>query len=357
VSREHLDVGSYPTAPRPPLGAAGNASSGAVADAQDMADFVVGPWEVDQSLITPYLNSYYVLNAPNALQQLGPELIAAAAGRHGFVNGFASARQATGTGAMINAVLRFPDPAAAAAAIPDMNEAAAKLPIQGTLPAAAAIPGHPDAVASTYSFTPQGSNRTFATIRSFAPHGPYVLMQFVQSIDGVDAAVALVGKAVDLQGPAIDPFKAATPDALATVSLDPSGLLARTISATDTSTAKNAVYGARGAMHFQGDPIASATLFKDNGVTEVAMAKTNVYQAEDASAAVTITKSFGEEISAEGTKPADPVPALPDSRCQAFPKGFYCVAPAGRYAIEARGDQLLDAQQQVSAQYVMLTAN
>ena len=53
VSREQLDVGSYPTAPRPPLGAAGNASSGAVADAQDMADFVVGPWDVDQSLITP----------------------------------------------------------------------------------------------------------------------------------------------------------------------------------------------------------------------------------------------------------------------------------------------------------------
>jgi hypothetical protein len=40
-----------------------------------------------------------------------------------------------------------------------------------------------------------------------------------------------------------------------------------------------------------------------------------------------------------------------------FPKGFYCVAPAGRYAIEARGEQLRDVQQQVAAQYVILTAH
>jgi len=357
VSREHLDVGSYSTSPRPPLGTAGNPSSGAVADAQQMADFVLGPWDVDPSLIAPYLSSYFVLNAPNALQQLGPATIAEAAGRHGFVDGFASARQATGKGAMVNAVLRFADPAAATAATTDMNDAAAELPIQGNLPARAAIPSHPDAVASTYPFTPHGTERTFATIRSFTAHGPYVLMQFVQSIDGFDPAAAMTAKALDLQGAAIDQFKAAAPDALATVPLDPNGLLARTIPDTESSTAKNAVYGTRGAMHFQGNPIASETLFSDNGVTEVAMAKTNVYQAKDASAAVAVTKSFGQEISGEGTKAAAPVPALPDSRCQAFPKGFYCVAPAGRYAIEARGDQLLDAQQQIAAQYVMLTAN
>jgi hypothetical protein len=357
VGRDRLDVGSYSTTPRPPLGAAGNPSSGAVADAQQMADFVVGPWDVDPSLVTPYLNSYFVLNAPNALQQLGPASIAEAAGRHGFVDGFASARQASGKGAMVNAVLRFADPAAAAGAATDMNDAAAELPIQGNLPTRAAIPGHPDAVASTYPFTPHGTDRTFATIRSFTAHGPYVLMQFVQSIDGFDPAAAMTAKALDLQGAAIDQFKAASPDALAAVPLDPSGLLSRTIPDTGASTAKNAVYGTRGAMHFQGNPIDSATLFKDNGVTEVAMAKTNVYQAKDASAAVAVTRSFGQEISAEGTKAAGPVPALPDSRCQAFPKGFYCVAPAGRYAIEAKGDQLLDAQQLVAAQYVMLTAN
>jgi hypothetical protein len=358
VSPELLDVGAYPTVPRQPLGAAGNAAFGAVADAKQMANFVVGPWDVDQSLISPYLDSFYLIGSVAALLQLGPEAVAAAAARHGLINGFASERQAPDKSAMVNAVLRFPDPAAAAAASTDMGEAATKQPIQGSTPTGASIPGHPDAVASTYPFTPHGSNRSWATIRSFTAHGPYVLMQFVQSVDGFDPTAALVAKAIDAQGPSIDQFKPADPGALAAVPLDPTGLLARALPPTSAvGGAKNAVYDARGAAHFQSDPIASTTLFKDTGVSEVAMAKTNVYQARDASGAVTVTDSFGQEVSAEGTKPADPVPALPDSHCMAFPKGFYCVAAAGRYAIEARGEQLRDTQQQVAAQYVMLTAH
>lgn len=356
VSPALLDAGSYPTAPRPPLGTAGNSAAGAAADAQHMAGSVVGPWVVDDKLIEPYLNTYYVINDPGVLQQLGPEGIAAAAGRHGLVNGFASARQTADKAAMVNAVLRFPNPSAAAAASTEMADAVVKQPILGVTPTSVPIPGHPEAVAATYPFTPHGSNQTSAAVRSFTPHGPYVLMQFAQSIDGVDAATAMVAKAVDAQGPAIDEFKAADPGALADVQLDPSGLLAKTLPAPAANAAKNAVYTARGAMHFQSDPIASDELFSDTGVTDVAMARTNVYQAKDPQAALRVIDAFNREISADGTTPADPVRALPDSHCLAFPKGFYCVAPAGRFAIEARGEQLPDVQQQVAAQYVMLTS-
>jgi len=357
VDPKLLDVGNYPTVPFPPLGAAGSAEAGALADAKQMADFVVGPWEIDASVINPYLDSFYVINGATALLQLGPETVAAAAGRHGFINGFASERQATDKIVLVNAVLRFPDPAAAAAASTDMGDAAATFPIAGVTPTVVPIPGHPDSVASTYPFTPHGSDQSRATIRSFTPHGPYVLMQFVQTIDGVEHAAELVAKTIDAQGPSIDQFKAADPGALDAVPLDPTGLLAKALPTTQGATAKNAVYDTRGAAHFQSDPIASTKLFKDNGVTEVAMAKTNVYQAKDAAGAVAITDSFGMEVTAEGTKPAAPVPAIPHSHCMAFPKGFYCVAPAGRYAIEARGEQLRDVQQQVAAQYVILTAH
>ena len=357
VDPKLLDVGNYPTVPFPPLGAAGSAEAGALADAKQMADFVVGPWEIDASVINPYLDSFYVINGATALLQLGPETVAAAAGRHGFINGFASERQATDKIVLVNAVLRFPDPAAAAAASTDMGDAAATFPIAGVTPTVVPIPGHPDSVASTYPFTPHGSDQSRATIRSFTPHGPYVLMQFVQTIDGVEHAAELVAKTIDAQGPSIDQFKAADPGALDAVPLDPTGLLAKALPTTQGATAKNAVYDTRGAAHFQSDPIASTKLFKDNGVTEVVMAKTNVYQAKDAAGAVAITDSFGMEVTAEGTKPAAPVPAIPHSHCMAFPKGFYCVAPAGRYAIEARGEQLRDVQQQVAAQYVILTAH
>lgn len=357
VSPKLLDVGNYPITPRPPLGNAGNPTLGLVVDAQHLADYVIGPWEVDPSLVNPYLNSFYVLSATNAMKQLGPEGIAAAADRHGFVNGFASARDAPDKAAMINAVLRFPGPAEAAAASEEMGEAVEQQPIQGATPTAVAIPGHPDAVAFTYPFTKHGSDKTAAAIRSFTPHGPYVLMQFAQSIDGVDASAGMVAKTIDAQRPLIDQFKATDPAALDTVPLDPTGLLARTLPATSgSSTAKNAVYDSRGAMHLQSNPVASGKLFEDAGISAVAMAGTNVYQTKDPQAAVMVVDAFGKEVGAEGTNPADAVPALPASLCLSFSSGFYCVAPAGRYAVEARGEQLRDAQQRLAAQYVILTA-
>ncbi len=358
VSPDQLDAGAYPTKPRPPIGTAGNPAAGALVQAQQMADFVIGPWDVDESLITPYLESFYVLDSPDGLAQLGPEPVVAAAGRHGFVNGFASAREATDKAVMVHAVLRFADPDAAAAASTDMNEAALQGSIAGSTPTVAAIPGHPEAAASSYPFTPRGSDRVRTTIRSFSPHGPYVFMEFAQSVDGFDPAAALVAKAIESQGPVIDQFKAADMGAFAAVEVDPTGLLARTLPLTTGATAaNNAVYGARGASHFQSNPIASTILFKDTGVTEVAMAETNVYVAKDASAAGMVIKAFNDELSkTEGTNISAPVPKIPDSHCFAFPKAFYCVAAADRYGIEASGEQLKDVHHKVGAQYIMLTA-
>ena len=358
VSADQLDPGKYPTKPRPPLGTAGNPGTGVRLDAQRMADYVVGPWDVDDTLVTPYLESFYVLDTPGVLSRLGSEQVTAAAGRNSFVNGFASAREATDKAAMLHAVLRFADPAAATAASIDMNKAASERPIAGVTPTVAVIPGHPEAAASTYPFSsPTGSGAVRATIRSFTPHGPYVFMEFVQSVDGFDAAAALVAKVIDEQGPVIDEFKPAELSAFGSVEIDPTGLLARTLPLASGSPADNAVYTARGAAHFQSNPSGSEVLFKDTGVTEVAMADTNVYAAKDAATAGMVIKSFNDELSTmEGTTISAPVPNLPDSHCFAFPKAFYCVAPADRYAIEANGEKLDDLHQKVAAQYVMLTA-
>jgi hypothetical protein len=359
VSPDKLDVGGYPTTPRPALGVAGNAPAGIVAEAQHMADFVVGPWDVDPDMVHPYLSSTYLITAPAALEQIGPATVAVAAEQRGMVGGFVSARQAPDKSILVNGVLRFPDPAAATAAAGEMSQAAAQQSIQGATPTSTAIPGHADAVASTYPFTPHGSERPWAAVRSFTPRGPFVLMQMAQSIDGLDPAAAMVAKAIDLQGPLIDQFAPTPIDALADVALDPTGLLVRTIPA-EAGTApasKNAAYSPRGAVHFQSNPVGSATLFDDAGVTVVAMGEANVYEAKDAPSASLVANSFGKEVSVDGVSAADPVPALPGSRCLQFPKGFYCVASGDRYAIEVQAEQLKDAHQQVAAQYVMLTAH
>ncbi|MGK2853533.1 MAG: DUF7373 family lipoprotein, partial [Microbacteriaceae bacterium] len=336
---------------------AGDPRIGAIADAQHMADYVIGPWDADADLITPYLATYYLLDTSAGLMQFAPESVARQAENHGLVNGFASARQATDKTVMINAVLRFSDPAAAAAATVDMNAGAAAQPVRGIAPAPVTIPGHPAAAASTYPFTPSESDREWTVVRSFVPHGPFVFMQLVQAIDGLDAAAALVQKAIDAQGPRIDEFQPAPPNALAEVALDPTGLLARTLPLTGSSAlTKNAVYSTRGAMHFQSNPVASKTLFADTGVSAVAMAMTNVYEARSPGLASMVVGSFSKEVAAQGAEPAEAVPALPDSRCSARGKGFYCVAAAGRYAIEVNAEALPDAHQQMAAQYILLTA-
>lgn len=359
VSPDKLDAGRYPTTPRESLGVARDAFAGSILQAQQLADHVIGPWQVDETLVAPYLDSYVLLDAPTSLARLGPEQLSRAAARHQFVNGFASARQAPDQAAMVNAVLRFPDPAAAAAAATDLNDVAMQTPIMGTTPTKAAIPGHPEAAASTYPYALREGDRPWTAVRSFAPHGPYVLMQFVQASAGLDAATALVGKAIDAQGRAIDEFTPVDVTAFAEVPVDPTGLLAKTLPLAGgaIAVAKNAVYDANGAAHFQSNPIASNTLFDDAGVTAVAMAQTNVYEAKDPAAARLIVDSFHQELTeADGTTDTAPVRNLPESHCVALARGFYCVAPADRYAIEAKGEQFADVQQQVAAQYVMLTA-
>ncbi len=184
-------------------------------------------------------------------------------------------------------------------------------------------------------------------------------MQLAQAVDGTDPALGLVAKTMDLQGPVIDKFRATDPSEFGDISLDPTGLLARTLPVPDkeATTIQNTTYEQRGALHFQNDPARSATLFSETGTDLVAMAKTNVYQTKDSESAGKIVEGFFAELQPT-SQPAKPVNNLPDSRClQLEDKTFYCLGAADRYAIETTSDKLLDAQQQVAAQYAILVSS
>src|SRR5215213_1553738 len=166
-----LDVGPYPTEPSQPLGVTGDPLRGLLVEAQRMANNVVGPWEVDAGL-TKWLGfgATVLLNAAD-LANIGPEPFAAAAGRHGFINGFVSARTAEGQKILLNAVLRFPDPGTAAAAATDFGDIAANT---GEGVQRAPIPGHPDAQAASYTQTEGSSGKRWSAVRAFSAHGQYV---------------------------------------------------------------------------------------------------------------------------------------------------------------------------------------
>ena len=348
-----LDVGPYPTQPSQPLGVTGDPLRGVLVEAQRMANNVVGPWEVDSTLTGWFGFGATVLQSADGLAQIGPAPFAAAASQHGFINGFASARTAEGQKILLNAVLRFADPGAAAAAATDFGDIAAKT---GEGVQRAQIPGHPDAQAASYTQTEGSSGKRWSAVRAFTAHGQYVFMQLAQAVDGMDPAVGLVAKTIDLQGPTIDKFRATDPSEFADISLDPTGLLARTIPVpeNEATTIQNTTYEQRGALHFQNDPARSATLFSETGTDLVAMAKTNVYQTKDSASAREIVDGFYAELQPT-SQPAKPVNNLPDSRClQLEDQSFYCLGAADRYAIETTSKTLLDAQQQVAAQYAML---
>jgi hypothetical protein len=353
VEISKLDVGPYPTRPSQPLGVTGDPLRGALVEAQRMANNVVGPWEIDSTVTGSFGFGATVLLNARDLANIGPEPFVAAVGRHSFINGFVSARTAEGQKILLNAVLRFADPGSAAAAAAELGDISAET---GEGAQRAEIPGHPDAAATSYSLTEGSTGKQWTAVRAFTAHGPYVFMQLAQAVDGRDPAIGMVAKAIDLQGPAIDQFRATDVSEFADISLDPNGLLARTLPVPDkdATTVQNTTYEQRGALQFQNDPSRSAPLFSETGTDLVAMAKTNVYQTKDSESAARIVDGFYAELQPT-SQPAKPVNNLPDSRClQLEDKSFYCLGAADRYAIETTSDNLLDAQQQVAAQYAML---
>lgn len=350
-----LDPGRFPTAPRDPLGVAGDPMLGVVLEGQRLANHVIGPWEVDAAVKDWFGLGAMVLPRAEALAMIGPMNVAAAAARHDFVTGFATTRTEKNKQILLNAVLRFADDRAAQAAAGDMADAVSQPQGPDGPSPKLEVPGHPEARASSHTGTDPNIGQ-FGAVRSFTAHGPYVLMQLAQATAGVDAAVRLVTKSIDMQTPEIDKFRATDPSELADISTDPTGLLARTLplDGRDPTFTKGGTYERRGALHFQSDPVRSEKLFSSTGVDLVAMAGTTVYETEDGAGAGEVVEEFADEVSATAG-PANPVPDMPGSRClRTNEGGFYCLATADRYAIETSAPTLLAAQQMMAAQYIML---
>lgn len=368
-----LDTGDYPTKAAPPMGNAGTEEQGRLLEAQRMANNVVGPWEVDPNFVAPKPSSTTVIkdssnSNPGGLGHIVEPEIADAAGAHNFVLGFASTRGPVRNpglkGGLCNAVLRFADPASAAAAAADMAAKAVSLTPEipkRPMP----IPGHSDASASTYDRPGPGN---LIRVDSFTAHGAYVLYQRAASQGTVDAsprdaATQLISGTLDRQKPLIDRFYPADPATFADLPRDPTELLARTIpiNGNDINPNRMTVYEPRAALNFQTDPVRNGTLFNKTGVQHIAMAKTTVYAAIDGTAAAELLDGATDEVAKQRQpyKPAEGVPHLSNSKCFALGENgpsptFSCYAIAGRYLIEADSAQLADAQQISAAQYRML---
>ncbi|WP_239657272.1 DUF7373 family lipoprotein [Mycobacterium riyadhense] len=372
-----LDPGNYPRAPRPPLGVVANDDAGHRVEAHRMAQAVVGPWEVDNGLRSVQGHQAPTTALPNTASLsvlVFGTAMADQAGRHHFLVGFASGRAsltpATGQPSppdkpkiLDNAVLRFAsaaDATAAAAAMAATNLAIARTDASGPVAANRLTMARYPTTLVNVAAVAQGAEAV-----AFTARGPYVLYQYAGSKDNQQAVADLITNTLDLQVPLIDHFQATPADQLATLPADPTGLLARTVPATDPDVNHAAVYTPRGALHFRADPVATQKMYDDAGIQGVSVDRTTVYEAIDPTAALKATEWLVRmDVPYLGYQSAAGITGLPSARC--FDRGassgdlaavrYLCIAAAGRYAIKATAAQEVDAHQVMASQYLMLTA-
>lgn len=351
VNVDRLQPGNYPTKRRP--APAPSQQNGIRVDAQRMADHVVLPWDVDESLTEPVVLGIGVLDDPKTVVAVLPVPVIDVVRAHGFLYGFSSTRADRTSGqqtkSLLNAVLRFPTDADARAVAEAVHE---QSPAQLENAEALPMPGHPEALATRSTFMNK------ARITSVTPHGPFLLVQEAQSEDA-EAAVQMVGKALDLQAPAIDEFSPTPVDELPALDTDPTGLFSRTVMVGDPKLPIFGVYGEHGILHFRSPK--EAAWYDAAGVDAASLGpSTFVYQTRDGAAATDLAAQIAGGLS-DGAKPAGAVPGMPAAKCFFSPDSpvalmrYNCVAPAGRWVITAGSQQERDAAQLITAQYLMLT--
>lgn len=351
-----LDTGPYATHAGHPFGKAdGVAGMGAYLEAIRMAEFVVGPWEVDatlseQGLPTGPLASTAALNIE---QWPG---VSDVAGAHGFITAFATTRGMRGDAAakgLLNIVMRFPDADAAAAAATEMAATARQTPDPPRAPTS--VPRHPEAYAVSLNDDLKGFE-----VESYAAHGPFVLYQFASTKDRPEVAGQIIANTLDAQVPRIDDFTPTDQAKLADLPLDPTGqLLARTLGPPKGEVALPTAggYEPHAELHFEYDPAESGQLFTVAGVEMVAQRwNTRVYQTHDTAGAARVVNNF---VLHSGSKPTPGINGLPDAKCfdlgvDAGPNRFVCLAAADRYAFIALAGQETAAKQMAAAQYRIL---
>ncbi len=354
-----LNPGNYPTAPKPGPALKPGAESGRLIDTERLGEFVVGPWEVDPTLIDIGVTATGLFLDAEGLISVENGPMSKIAKDHQLINGFGSARQtvrsADHSNGLLNLVLRFPTADLA-------NDAAAQFSAQAPVVDRAtpnqqiSVPGHPEARAHQ-STTSDG---TF-TVTSYTPHGPYVLYQYASSDTNIDTATQFVARSLDLQAPRIDSFKPTDPAQFGTMQTDPDGLLSRTVP-TKEHKGNQGLWGPRGILHFDDDPIQAAAALTAAGVDVISVRGTHLYRAKDAAAAAQLAEKFAEPGEKNPTEPGPAVPGLPSAKCltidaaEVKARVYSCAAALDRWVYTASSLQPFDATQRMASQYLLLTA-
>ncbi|PWV77644.1 DUF7373 family lipoprotein [Nocardia neocaledoniensis] len=358
VDLASLDVGGYATQPRE-VGVVANLDQGRFIEAERLGDFVPTPADIDPrfvhtnpSIATVFLDAEASLGkimAVDRFAETAPDFIG------GFVSSAETERQNKGID-MVNAVMIFPDEQKAAAAAvalerADFEYAPNNQPIE--------IPGYPAAKAH-WQPDQQSIGSWFATGHLVIYTWLYDYLKiWLEKVDK-QALLDLTRKSLDTIVPSVQKFVPTPSDKLTSLQRDRDGMLGRTAPRPREDSWINppGVYAGRTARHFTSDPVAMAKIIDSAGVDLYASDGSDVYQARDIAGAQAVRDEIGG-LTKKFTRSEAPK-NLPFAQCKEYigrermAVRFYCAVSYDRYAAYVWSNQLLDAQQRISAQYALL---
>lgn len=356
-----LDFGPYDATPQA-MGKPKNHDQARMMEAERLGDTVPLAMDIDPALTFGGGTGTVVFEDPQATElhnfgdfghiaQDAPTLIG------GYISYGIDSRTNDGI-ELVNAVMLFPDEKQAADAATalehrDFTDKPDNQPVP--------IPEYPGAHAHWEPGT-QAIDSWYATGKMVVFTSDYDHTKIWFHHTDLPALVAMVTKSLNTVVPAIAKFTPTPVNELDDKPMDIDGMLGRTMVRPKAATGEwmnpPVVLHAHAALGWSTDPITDQQTFQKDGVDLYAEYGNILYRARDAAAAQDMRDELGDP--AKNFKSAAPPRNLPIAKCRQYhgPAGdavhFYCSVAYGRYAAQSWGEQLLDAQQRISAQYAIL---
>ena len=382
-----LDFGSYQPGKRVIPESEGTPELRRLREAQRMAGYVPDPVEVDPEIVHKENESVGVLRDGKSLVYsesggIGAEELtglAAVAEKTHFVTGFESTRR-SGTGdsqrSLSNALLRFPDAAAASQAAAEMekqvldwNNNPKYTSVTGGRAIEFPIAEYPGAHAFLFE---GGEGKSHYEMLSSWYAVDSMVIHNVTVVPGDDPGVAstLIAKAIAAQVELLKEFTPTPVEKFSELPVDKDGMLARSlsfVSGQEVSTSQQAYYSPRGILHLAGDGRSYQRMIRDAGVDLAAVNNSILFRTRDREAAWRMQADWVRNHRAGYTNfNADY--SEPDIQCvekKSDDSGFgakkedrfSCAVAYGRYMAEVSSDQQIDINQKANAQLALLVEN
>lgn len=367
-----LDVGKYPTSPRPKFGQVTDPQQILDIDGKRLAEYTVVPFEIDRDLTAVKQPTMELSSHPESVIMSDPPDIPANKWvAYGFIATASTSQGSLRSGSprsLNNMVVRYGNADWAAQGSQQMADADAAS-VKSTV---TSLDGLPD---TKIIKSNQNGN---VQISSFTSHRDYVLYTWYETTPAQqDLLEPTIRKAVALQTKLIDqyparPFKAerlARHLPLVYPTMDENNILIYALPYSDQEMSgkgasvlrgsNRAVYGPRGMSLNSTNPPETFDLLSRVGSTANAVERSTVYRAKESSGATSIIDTFVADNRTAGYVNSASPKGLPIAKCQSksgdLGSDVACFVQVGRYVGEVHSNTQADAQQQISAQYVILT--